>query len=161
MYHPNWQYHGIFLGTILDKNSHVTTVPSSHIHNGLQPHESGGSFLKRISSLHLRKWELIVLPNQHIVVWPHLEAAGRPGPDLPPAELKKDLGHIFRKSAKGGHVYENTKECRALFIRVGSDYRNWIGTNVEGNDVFLSVKKSARSIFTSVLTSKNFSTIKI
>jgi hypothetical protein len=118
-----WQYYRIFLAAILDKNGHVTTIPSSYIHNGLQPHQSGDAFLDRIASLHLRKWELIVLPNQHIAVWPHLEAAGRPGPDLPPAVLKKDLTHTFRKSPKGGHVHENTKEYRDLFIRVGSDYR--------------------------------------
>lgn len=72
-----WQYHSIFLAAILDENGRVTTVPSSHIHNGLQPHKLGNSFLDRIASLHLRKWELIVLPNRHIVVWPHLEAEGR------------------------------------------------------------------------------------
>ncbi|PWU15763.1 MAG: hypothetical protein C5B45_01750 [Chlamydiae bacterium] len=86
-----WQYHKLFLGAILDKNGCITTVPSSHIHNGLQPHESGDSFLHRIASLHLRKWELIVLPNQHIAVWPYLEAAGRPGPDLHQQYLKRIL----------------------------------------------------------------------
>ena len=39
-----WQYHKLFLGAILGKNGHVTTIPSSHIHNGLQPHESGDFF---------------------------------------------------------------------------------------------------------------------
>ena len=142
-----WQYHSIFLGAVLGKNGHVTTVPSSHVHNGLQPHESGDSFLNRIASLHLRKWELIVLPNQHIAVWPHLEAAGRPGPDLPPAVLKEDLGHIFRKSAKGGHVHENTKEYKDLFIQVGSDHRNWVGTDADGNDVFFKRQKDGSQVW--------------
>ncbi|MGB7128368.1 MAG: hypothetical protein WBD50_04685, partial [Candidatus Rhabdochlamydia sp.] len=142
-----WQYHSIFLGAILDRNGHVTTVPRAHIHNGLQPHEPGDPFLDRIASLHLRKWELIILPNQHIVVWPHLEAAGRPGPDLPPAELKKDLSHIFRDSPKGGHTPNDTKEKRDLLIRVGSDYRNWVGTNIEGNDIFFKRQEDGSQVW--------------
>lgn len=98
-----WQYHKLFLGAILGENGRITTVSSSHIHNGLQPHESGDSFLNRIASLHLRKWELIILPNQRIAVWPHLEAAGRPGPDLL-LVVKKDCSHLFRTDAKEGYL---------------------------------------------------------
>lgn len=100
-----------------------------------------------ISSLPFKRWGLTALPNRHIVVWPHLAAAGRPGPDLPPAEFKKDTGHIFRKSAQGTHLHENTKENRDLLLKVGSDHRNWIGKNVHGQDVFFKGQKDGSQVW--------------
>ncbi|VHO04423.1 ankyrin repeat domain-containing protein [Candidatus Rhabdochlamydia sp. T3358] len=142
-----WQRHRVYLGTILGENGNLIIVPNFNIHNGLQPHESGDSFLDRIASLPSRKWGLITLPNGHIVVWPHLVAAGRPGPDLPLAALEDNIGHTFRRSAKGGHLHEDTKENRDLLIKVGSDYRNWIGTNKYGQDVFFKCQEDGSQVW--------------
>lgn len=44
-------------------------------------------------------------------------------------------------------MHENTKECRDLFIRVGSDHRNWVGTEKNGNDVFFKCQEDGSQVW--------------
>lgn len=133
----------IFLGIVTTREKTIF-IAGCHIQNALQPQENGVTFLLRIALTPPKKWSLI-FKNNRMIVWPHLIAAAKDGEWVKPRwGNSSQIGHMFRPpkphlaEKHWGHLIGDTPENRALVERAIASKENYVGTDNDGNDIYLA-----------------------
>lgn len=133
-----WKVNDDFIGTVHDVNG-IIIIPGHYICNSLQQQEKNTEFLQRIESGKLTHWSLVYQEDKNrIIVWPVLKAAGKDNKDwTPPAfsENRSQLGHIFKNEK--GHLRHDTPQSREAILQATKDPKNYKGTDITGNDIYL------------------------